>query len=48
MSQAVKTQAREGRLTLAEVLDWLVEDGAVAPSTVGEILKAAPPARDVG
>jgi general secretion pathway protein E len=39
MSQAVKTQAREGRLTLAEVLDWLVEDGAVPPEAAGELGK---------
>jgi general secretion pathway protein E len=30
MQQAVKTAAKEARLTLAEVLDWMVEDGLVA------------------
>ncbi|HET7670843.1 MAG TPA: type II/IV secretion system protein, partial [Burkholderiales bacterium] len=30
MQQAVKTRAGEARLTLAEVLDWMVEDGLAA------------------
>ena len=30
MQQAVKTPAGEHRLTLSEVLDWLVEDNTAA------------------
>src|ERR1700704_4675171 len=38
MQQAVKAGTKEGRLTLAEVLDWLVEDG-MASAEVAEQLK---------
>src|SRR3954465_4344427 len=39
MQQAVKTGVADARLTLAEVLDWLVEDRLVAREA-GEALKA--------
>ncbi len=39
MPQAAKTPAREGRLTLAEVLDWLVEDGMVAAEAADRLKK---------
>jgi general secretion pathway protein E len=38
MQQAVKTTTREGRLTLAQLLDWLVEDGAVS-AEAADVLK---------
>src|SRR6185503_1498324 len=38
MQQAVKTASTEGRLTLAEVLDWMVEDG-LATSEAAAALK---------
>jgi general secretion pathway protein E len=38
MEQAVKTGAKEGRLTLPDVLDWIVADG-MAPAEVAEQLK---------
>jgi len=38
MQQAVKTTTKEGRLTLAELLDWLVEDGAI-PAEAADLLK---------
>jgi general secretion pathway protein E len=38
MEQAVKTGTTEGRLTLAEVLDWIVEDG-IASKETAELLK---------
>ena len=38
MQQAVKTTIKEGRLNLAELLDWLVEDGAV-PAQAADTLK---------
>ena len=39
MQQAVKTPAGEHRLTLSEVLDWLVEDGMVDPGAVAQLKK---------
>ena len=39
MQQAVKTTIKEGRLTLAELLDWLVEDGAVAAEAADALKK---------
>jgi len=38
MQQAVKTQAT-GRLTIAEVIDWLVEDGMVAAEPAEQLKK---------
>jgi general secretion pathway protein E len=38
MQQAVKAGTKEGRLTLAEVLDWSVEDG-MASAEAAELLK---------
>src|SRR6266850_3848829 len=38
MQQAVKTGTQEGRLTLAEVLDWIVED-RMASREAAELLK---------
>src|SRR3982074_1145343 len=38
MQQAVKTPA-DHRLTLAEVLDWLVEDKLVAPEALDQLQK---------
>jgi general secretion pathway protein E len=39
MQQAIKTPAGEHRLTLTEVLDWLVEDGMVDPGAVAQLKK---------
>jgi general secretion pathway protein E len=39
MQQAVKTPAGEHRLTLTEVLDWLVEDGMVDPDAAAQLNK---------
>jgi general secretion pathway protein E len=39
MQQAVKTAAGEHRLTLGEILDWLVEDKVVAAETVAQLKK---------
>ncbi|MFZ1910261.1 MAG: ATPase, T2SS/T4P/T4SS family [Burkholderiales bacterium] len=39
MQQAVKTPAGEHRLTLSEVLDWLVEDGVVDSGAVAQLKK---------
>src|SRR6185295_4287714 len=38
MQQAVKTGTKEARLSLAELLDWLVEDG-LAPREAAEALR---------
>jgi general secretion pathway protein E len=39
MQQAVKTPAGEHRLTLTEVLDWLVEDGIADPEAGAQLKK---------
>jgi general secretion pathway protein E len=39
MQQAVKTGATEGRLALAQVLDWLVEDGMVSAEAAAQLKK---------
>ncbi len=39
MQHAAKAPPREGRLTLAEVLDWLVEDGMVAAEDAERLKK---------
>ena len=39
MQQAVKTPAGEHRLTLSEVLDWLVEDGMVDAAAAAQLNK---------
>jgi general secretion pathway protein E len=39
MQQVVNTGATEGRLTLAEVLDWMVQDGLATAETVDNLRK---------
>ncbi len=39
MQQAVKTQAAEHRLTVPELLEWLVEDKLIDAGTAGELRK---------
>jgi hypothetical protein len=39
MAQAAAKTAAERRLTLAEILDWLAEDGAVARAPAEEMKK---------
>ena len=39
MQQAVQTSAAERRLTLVEVIDWLVEDRLLEPSTAEQLKK---------
>ena len=39
MQQAVKTETGPRRLTITEVLDWLVEDKIVAPDAAEEVKK---------
>ncbi|MGH8747180.1 MAG: type II/IV secretion system protein, partial [Burkholderiales bacterium] len=39
MQQAVKTPSGEHRLTLNEVLDWLVEDGMADPAAIEQFRK---------
>jgi general secretion pathway protein E len=39
MQQAVKTGAKEARLTLAEVLDWMVQDGLAAREATEDLRK---------
>src|SRR5712691_2390666 len=39
MQQAVKTGAKEGRLMLGDVLDWLVEDGMAAADMADQVKK---------